>query len=420
MVLIAAPSSAMAFRPDEHVVRGEIDNRTRDRVIGRLWLIGRETPVELDLKGNAWADLAGRRLVFVNPNPQPGDTSFLKSRQRGVVGDCTASRKVKVPEVSKEKLLELDEARKPFPWHWGNSLYLEWFSITNGRVVIESTDYELTITDGPTWEMTSDEETGQRKINADALTRFMNRLLDAAEKEEREQSDEAPDDDDSPERPMTEEEAEAMQAESDKLADRIEARIEREGPNADYGKILEEELERRRQERHEEPLTPEQEAERDAWVDEMNRAAEEYLADPDPEFEAEMHQEHPLAEQAFELSARMWQDVEARHWAPEDASQEHPVVELINATSSASAKLAGALNGCTWPPEIDFCANHIVRLKRARGYLEDALLAAVDCADQHLIDPAWLSPVRQELAQIAAACDALITELRTKLERGFD
>jgi len=35
--------------------------------------------------------------------------------------------------------------------HWGNSLYLEWHSARNGRVVIEATDYELTIEPEPAW-----------------------------------------------------------------------------------------------------------------------------------------------------------------------------------------------------------------------------------------------------------------------------
>ena len=57
----------MAWRIDESVIRGEIDNRTRDRVTGRIWFEGRAEPVELNLTGNAWRDLAGRRLEFVNP-----------------------------------------------------------------------------------------------------------------------------------------------------------------------------------------------------------------------------------------------------------------------------------------------------------------------------------------------------------------
>src|SRR5262245_18749076 len=118
----------MAWRIDESVVRGEIDNRTRGRVTGRIWLAGREEPVELELAGNGWRDVAGRRLEFVNPSPRPIDLNSLATRTTGVIGDCTASRKVKVVAVSKEEFRNLSRQRKPFPWHWGNSLYLEWFS----------------------------------------------------------------------------------------------------------------------------------------------------------------------------------------------------------------------------------------------------------------------------------------------------
>jgi hypothetical protein len=35
----------MAWRIEQSVVRGEIDNRVRGRVTGRLWLAGRPEPV---------------------------------------------------------------------------------------------------------------------------------------------------------------------------------------------------------------------------------------------------------------------------------------------------------------------------------------------------------------------------------------
>ena len=95
----------MAWRIDEQVVRGEIDNRTRGRVTGRIWLLGRDEPVELDLQGNPWRDLAGHVLRFNNPEPVPADLHGLVSRQEGVTGDITASRKVKVPDVPMEEFL---------------------------------------------------------------------------------------------------------------------------------------------------------------------------------------------------------------------------------------------------------------------------------------------------------------------------
>ena len=57
----------MAFRIHDSVVRGEIDNHTKGIVRGKIWVEGRAEPVTLDLKGNAWPDLAGGLLTFTNP-----------------------------------------------------------------------------------------------------------------------------------------------------------------------------------------------------------------------------------------------------------------------------------------------------------------------------------------------------------------
>lgn len=401
----------MAWRLHEQVVRGEIDNRVRGRVTGRIWFVGRAAPIELDLAGNAWRDLAGRRLEFVNPEPKPGDLEHLASRQVGVIGDCTASRKVKVPDIPMDQIGEYYAARKPFPWHWGNSLYLEWYGRDNGRVVIESAGFQLTIAPDVTWEMSEDGEEEQRRENAAAMNTFMQELLEAADAE--------PAPWERPE-PTSEAEAEKAQADSDALSDRIQARLDREGPDADYEKILKEELERRARERGEEPPTPEEEEARAGWIEEVNRAAEETLKNPDPELEAERAIKHPLAKRSFAFCLRLVRESEGRGWIPKDASAEHPVLEVINGATRASVKFAGALNGGTWPPEVELCAHTIVRLKRAREHLDDALAAAEACAEEQLVDAAWLAIVQRELGEFARECDTLIAELRAKLGRGFD
>lgn len=62
----------MAWRIEEQVLRGEIDNRTPGRVVGRIWLVGRDEAVELELEGNPWRDLAGHVLKFANPECETG------------------------------------------------------------------------------------------------------------------------------------------------------------------------------------------------------------------------------------------------------------------------------------------------------------------------------------------------------------
>jgi hypothetical protein len=146
----------MAWRFPEHILRGELDNTVRGRVTGRIWLAGLAEPMTLDLRGDCAPDLAGCTLAFENPQPIPmaGDPPSLD--QRGWVGDITASQKVKVHDVPMEEVMRLYELRLPAPWHWANALYLEWFSERNGRVVIQTAEFKLTLST-PAWTLTPEE-----------------------------------------------------------------------------------------------------------------------------------------------------------------------------------------------------------------------------------------------------------------------
>ena len=164
----------MAWRIEESVVRGEVDNRVKGMVRGRIWLEGRLEPLELELAGNACADLAGYSLVFINQkkslaHPEVGK---LSSSQRGRIGDLTASRKVRVFDVPLAEALKLIRRGEKPAEHMANSFYLEWFSESNGRVVIESSDYELTISER-SWRLTAEEE----KERADEASRGMDDFL---------------------------------------------------------------------------------------------------------------------------------------------------------------------------------------------------------------------------------------------------
>ena len=128
-------------------MRGEIDNRVNGIMRGKIWVEGRDEPVTLALKGNACPDLAGCLLAFTNPLqrvPHPHLDS-LHPIQRGNIGDLTASRKVRVFDIPVAEAYEMLKRKEKPPEHMANSLYLEWFSEANGRVVIESADYELTV-----------------------------------------------------------------------------------------------------------------------------------------------------------------------------------------------------------------------------------------------------------------------------------
>src|SRR5437763_95265 len=176
----------MAFRIHDSVVRGEIDNRVKGIVRGKIWVEGRADAVALELEGNAWPDLAGCLLTFTNPQkrvPHPGLDS-LDPIQRGSIGDLTASRKVRVFDIPLDDALDMIHRKEKPPEHMANSLYLEWFSERNGRVVIESADYELTIS-APEWRMTPEEDADRAQQAAAGMDDFMRKLTEAIEQHER-------------------------------------------------------------------------------------------------------------------------------------------------------------------------------------------------------------------------------------------
>jgi hypothetical protein len=166
----------MAWRFDKMVIRGEIDNTVRGSVTGTIWLLGREQPMTLDLDGDAWPDLAGCKLTFENPNPipQPQYDEGLSMSQTGSVGDITASQKLKKLLVPEEVWMKALEERRfhEVPWVLSNSLYLEWFSDRNGRVVIQTTDYVLNVSERQ-WELDEDEQAAQQAINEENMRAFM-------------------------------------------------------------------------------------------------------------------------------------------------------------------------------------------------------------------------------------------------------
>jgi len=119
-------------------------------VRGKLWLNGLDEPVKLDLAGNACADLA---VVCSSLRIPPklfrcGKKPKFNPLQRGKIGNLSASQKVRVFTIPDEEAFEMIERGEKPPGRMANALYLEWFSEGNGRVVIESANFELTFRAG--------------------------------------------------------------------------------------------------------------------------------------------------------------------------------------------------------------------------------------------------------------------------------
>ena len=294
----------MAFRIHDSVVRGEIDNRVKGVVRGKIWVEGRVEPVVLELQGNAWPDLAGCLLTFTNPLkriPHHGLDS-LNPVQRGTIGDLTASRKVRVMEIPMPEAYLMKKRGEHVPEHMANCLYLEWFSEQNGRVVIESVDYELKIS-APEWRLTPEEESQRAEQAAAGMDDFVGRLTQAIELQQRGQKD--------PEAEWDEHDYEKFLKESDARTDKYLELQEKYGDSPDAEEIIAQEMGWLKKQ------TSEEAEEENKRIEEMNRACEEALNDPPAE--PDPHREgidwirtedddicHPLQHRCSESAMKHW------------------------------------------------------------------------------------------------------------------
>lgn len=384
----------MAWRLHEHVLRGEIDNRTRGRVTGRTWLAGAEEPLVLDLLGDCHPDLAGCLLRFENPLPIAMTTKPPASRQRGTAGDITAARKVRVFDIPFDEAYAMIKAGGTPPEHMANSLYLEWHS-GSGRVVIESADYRLELSE-PGWRFTADE--------------LAERARDAAEKSSDAFAIEVRAD-------GTEEEWDEFRCEE--LLRESDARGEK------YRRLLEKYLghpERDRIIAHEmgwtwieEALDETVEHGDEATDAEDSLSMEAELPPPDPSREGidwvrDENGEiaHPIKKRATDMLYALLDELRAAG----NPEEHHPDLgDFVGHTMVLSGKLAGALGSVTrgWGAEAGLT---IASLKRALDVLHQALTAAGTLGPDTPFPAARIAYFRDELFAIREQVISLMATLR--------
>ena len=397
----------MAFRIHDSVVRGEIDNRVRGVVRGKIWVEGRAEPVVLELMGNAWPDLAGCRLTFTNPLrriPHPGLDS-LAPVQRGTIGDLTASRKVRVFDIpTEEAYLMCKRGEKP-PEHMANSLYLEWFSEANGRVVIESVDYELSIS-APEWRMTPEENEQRARAAAAGMDDFMQKLTEAVEAQQRGQKD--------PEAEWDEHDYERFMKECDARTDKYRELQEKYGDSPEAEEKIAKEMGWLRE------LTDEEAEAEHQQIEEMNRACEETANKPPPE--TEPHREgldwirtadgdirHPLQHRCSEGAMKFW------HQADElglEKLEDKDLDQFIFEFQTTGVKLGGALGGIAQGRSPRDGAFTVAYLKRALDHLHQAQAGLEAVAPKKLLPEKMVSEARKELFEIREGILKLMDEFR--------
>lgn len=394
----------MAFRIHDSVVRGEIDNRVKGIVRGKIWVEGRTEPIVLDLMGNAWPDLAGCRLTFTNPQERipHHHLDSLHAVQRGTIGDLTASRKVRVPDVPIEEFIALRKAKKPAPEHMANCLYLEWFSEANGRVVIESTDYELNIS-APEWRMTPEEDAERAKQAAAGMDDFMQKLTEAIEQHQRGQKD--------PEEEWDEHDYEKFLKESDARTDKYLELLEKYGDSDEAEAKIAKEMGWDDEE---------EDAVGRMSVEEMNAiceaAANEPPPEPDPHREgidwirtADGDLRHPLQHRCSESALKFW------HQADElglEKFEDKDLGQFIFEFQTTGAKLAGALNGIAEGRDFTDAAFTVACLKRALDHLHKSQAGLEAVAPRNLLPAEMVAEARKELFEIREGILKLMDEFR--------
>jgi hypothetical protein len=127
-----------------------------------------------------------------------------------------------------------------------------------------------------------------------------------------------------------------------------------------------------------------------------------------------------LVERASELGIRLHKQVD--DLLPANPPREHPLIEIVSGMHLASAKLAGALGSEEdeedWPPDPLFAGDTLVRLKKARAALQDALRGLDSADEENLGTSEWRDGARRGIDAILSEVQRLIREVREVLADG--
>jgi hypothetical protein len=377
----------MAWRIADNVVRGEIDNLTPGLIQGKIWLAGHEAPLALKLSGNGHKDLAGCKLTFSNPAPKVDPNLSLKQDQTGVVGDMTAARKVRVIENLDYEGLKEDE---PFSERTANALYLEWFSDTNGRVVIETTDYEFEIGE-PAWRLSPQDEARQLEANAQAMQSFMDRITESFDPRE-----EAAYNGD----PKDEFEWELFLRASDRRSTKLGELLEKYSDHPDRDRLV---------------------ARGMGWkeIEEMLDAQDEFSEEEDLEFDEPEQEEiartedpvrHPLVKRIIDRSVELSRLTENQ--------RDDDIDEMLGCYMVVGPKIAGALTigDHDRGPDLNMSGLVVAKLKRAVGELSKSLAAANRLRESKRTLPFSIDDWIKEMLQTRQEILALMDDFRKKIE----
>ncbi|HZR05374.1 MAG TPA: hypothetical protein VFA61_06065 [Candidatus Udaeobacter sp.] len=403
----------MAWRLQEHLLRGKIDNRTRGRVTGQIWLAGIDQPLMLELTGDCAPDLAGCELSFENPAPIPLTTKPPAPQQRGPAGDITAARKVRVFDVPIEEALAISRRGEKPPEHMANSVYLEWFSERSGRVVIESADYRLQISE-PAWRYTKEEVIERDRRMAEEETPFAIAITQDGETQE-----------------WDEVRYEQFLRESDALTEKYGRLLEKYADNPDSERIIAREMgwswleealdqeDEKENKRENEPGDLEPKADQEGKDVFQDNVQDYELPPPDPMREGidwvkdeRGHIVHPIEKRAHDALHALLDELKAAERFPEEEDEQ--VADFVSGFMTLSAKLAGALGGIARGDDFFEAGMVIAWLKRILEILNKTIAAADSVRGKDFLPAERLADYQSELFAIREEVLELIKELRSR------
>lgn len=398
---ISRHAPRMSWRFHEHILRGELDNRTRGRVRGRIWLAGVEEPLALDLAGDCAADLAGCALAFENPEPVAMTTRPPAAPQRGIAGEITAARRVRVFDVPlAEAFAQIDAGETP-PSHLAPALVIEWFNPRCGEFRFETTEFRLTVSESA-WRFTAAESAAREMEFADEESEFHHAVWEDGEDGD-----------------WDEFRNEQLLRFSETMTERTVRLHEQYGRGDEAERIIAHLMGWERIEEHlaeklrtgGDPLAAAESG------DEFSPADFDDFEEPEPDptregidwvRDAEERIVHPIYKSARDLCSEAMDEFDESAIGAEDAGAE----EFVCRVMTLSAKLGGALNGLARAGEVRDAAFTVARIKRVLEHQNAALAALRPLEGKAFASAARAAHYRAALFEIREELIALIARLR--------
>ncbi len=304
----------------------------------------------------------------------------LATNQRGTAGDLTASRKVRVYDVP--------------------------VSEANGRVVIESADFELAIS-APEWRMSPEENQGRARLASQGMADFMGRAARAMQAD----ADGAEE-----EQPMNEHDYEKFFKECDARTAKLEELMKKHGNSKEGWQKIAEAMGWDSEAFEDEP---DEEQFLDRANDEEEEDDDEILDAPEPAppadregidwIRTEYGFTHPLQHRCVEGALRFRKEIERLGLANRE---DENLWNFLAEFHGVAVKLAGALVPIVYAESLTEAAFTAAYLKRALDRLHNSLAELDTLASKNTLPGPLVVETRKELLEIREGVLRLMTGLR--------